>query len=177
MNRVVAALAAVLAAVVVALSGAATASAHAELESASPLDGSMLTDLPGAVELTFTEPIGKPADLVVLDPNGSPVATGDVGTVDRVLATTVDPAATPIEGYYTVSYQVTSADGHLITGTTTFMVHLTGNTVMPAGQPGAPLASSTRADPVVVGALAGGLAIALVVALGAARRVLLADPR
>lgn len=174
MSRVVAALAAVLAALVVALSGAVTASAHAELLSVSPLDGSMLTDLPSAVELTFSEPIGKPADLVLLDPSGTPVAAGEVTTLDRVLSIAVDPAVAAIDGYYTISYQVTSADGHLVTGTTTFMVHLTGDTSMPRAPATGGATSPTRADPVVVGVLAGALAVALVVALGAARRVLVA---
>lgn len=174
MRKVVAALTVVL----LVGGGAATADAHAELVESSPLDGAMLTDLPGAIELTFSEAVGKPADLVVLDPNGTPLATGAVTTVGEVLATTLEPA-TATEGWHTVSYQVTSADGHLITGTTTFMVHADGDTAM-VGEPSAPGpasgAASTSADPYVVGALVLGLAAVLVYALAVVRRLLVTGP-
>ena len=176
MRKVVAALVVALAPCA-ALVGAATAHAHAELVESSPLDGEMVTDLPAVVELTFSESIGKPAELVVLDPAGNPLAAGPVSTLDTVLWTELDPVAAPADGWYTVSYQVTSADGHLITGTTTFMLHTSGDTSMT--DVAAPAAGGTRvdtsADPWVVGALVLGLAAALVFALAAIRR-LLAEP-
>ena len=178
MRRAVVALVSGLALVAAVLGGAATARAHAELDSSSPLDGEMLTALPTVIELTFTEPIGKPADLVLLQPDGAPVPMGTVNTLDRVMWADVDDAAAPAEGWYTVSYQVTSADGHLINGTTTFMLHTDGDTTMDAAAPPQPgrAATTTGADPLVVGVLVAGLAVALIVALGAVRRVLVGSP-
>ncbi len=177
MNRVVAALAGGLIAICAALTGAAPAQAHAELVSSSPLDGAMLTALPSTVELTFSEPVGRPADIVVLGPDGNPLSAGDVVTLDRVVSVTLGATGAAVDGAYTVSYQVTSADGHLITGTTAFMVHADGSSPIPAAGPSASgSVSTTDADPLVVGALVLGLAAALLVALAAIRRVLLAEP-
>lgn len=168
-----------------ALAGAATASAHAELVDSSPLDGEMVIDLPAIVELTFSETIGKPADLVVLDPSGNPLASTDVVTLDTVMWVELERVADPVAGWYTVSYQVTSEDGHLITGSTTFMLHTDGTTDMTAdatgsaggvGTPGGGTSSNTDADPWVVGALVLGMAAALVFALAAIRRLLADAP-
>ncbi|HWL44373.1 MAG TPA: copper resistance CopC family protein [Ilumatobacter sp.] len=176
MKRAVVALAGVVAAVCAALAGATTAHAHAELVESSPIDGAMLTGLPAVVELTFSEPVGKPADLVVLGPDGAPLSSGEVTTLDTVLWTTIDSGAAAADGWYTVSYQVTSADGHLITGTTTFMVHTDGNTAMPVTPGPGGASASTSADPMLVGALLGGLAAALIYALAAVRRLLVSGP-
>src|SRR5690606_9873427 len=129
-----------------------------------------------AVELTFSEPVGKPADIVVLGPDGGPLLTGEVTTLDTVASVTIEPGATADPGWYTISYQVTSADGHLVGGTSTFMLHATGDASMGAGPPIAGGAASsggaTDTEPLVVGALALALAAGLTVALAAVRRLL-----
>src|SRR5262245_31724025 len=86
-------------------------SAHASLVSASPANGSMLVAAPDHVELVFSENVGKPAALVVLDQAGNEVDGGELTVVDDTMTRTYDPSAFGV-GTYTVSYQVVSADGH-----------------------------------------------------------------
>jgi methionine-rich copper-binding protein CopC len=168
------------AALTLVFAGAATADAHAELVSVTPGNGMMLTALPTAVELVFSEAVGQPADVTVLGPDDTPLPTGELTIVDAAASVTLEPSGEPAAGWYTISYQVTSADGHPVAGTSTFMVHASGDTAMPvaapdpgvAGRAGAP---DSGAEPVVVGALVAGLAVTLVVALGAVRRLLVAD--
>jgi len=174
--RAVAALAALVAGL---LAGAATAHAHADLIGVDPLDGAMLIEIPDQIVLTFSEPIAKPADVVVLDPSGEPLPGGDLALLDNTVTAPIQAGRAPADGWYTISYQVTSADGHLVTGTTSFMFHGDGNTDM-AGLPGAPGATgagvASSADPLVVGLLVAGVAIALLVALGSVRRLLVSAP-
>ena len=106
----------------------ATAEAHAELESSTPGNGEMLSAPPDLVELVFTENVGEPAALEVLGPDGEAVPGGELDVVDDTMRRTYDPAVFPT-GVYTVSYQVTSADGHPIAGNVTFMVHGEGESM------------------------------------------------
>ena len=143
-------------------------SAHATLESSDPANGSMLAAPPDHVELVFSENVGKPAALAVLDPAGNEVGGGELQVIDHTMSRTYDPA-TFEPGVYTISYQVTSADGHPISGTLTFMVHGAGESVTHV----APTSSGTTTDasPTVVIALAAVLAIALGAALLVVKRV------
>jgi methionine-rich copper-binding protein CopC len=143
-------------------------SAHATLESSDPANGSMLAAAPNHVELVFSENVGKPAALAVLDPLGNEVAGGELQVVDHTMSRTYDPA-TFEPGVYTISYQVTSADGHPISGTLTFMVHGAGESITPV--PPASSGTTTDASPTVVIALAALLALALGAALLVVKRV------
>jgi methionine-rich copper-binding protein CopC len=160
------ALGAVVAAVAVS---SGEASAHATLESADPANGSMLTTAPDHVELVFSENVGKPAALVVLDPSGNEVDGGELQVVDHTMSRTYDPAAFA-PGIYTVSYQVVSADGHPVSGTLSFMVHGEGES---AAAPVLPAASNstTDANSTVVILLAAVLALGLGAALLIVKRV------
>jgi methionine-rich copper-binding protein CopC len=144
--------------------GAGEVSAHATLESADPANGSMLAAPPDHVELVFSENVGKPAALAVLDPAGTEVAGGELQVVDDTMSRTYDPA-TFAPGIYTISYEVTSADGHPISGTLTFMVHGAGEAAVPVPVPPASSSSSTTdaSATVVI-----GLAVLLALGLGAA---------
>jgi len=159
------ALGGVLAAVAVT---AGEVSAHATLESADPANGSMLAAPPDHVELVFSENVGKPAALAVLDPAGDEVEGGELQVVDATMSRTYDPA-TFAPGVYTISYQVTSADGHPISGTLTFMVHGAGESVTPV--PPASASTPTDARPTVVIALGALLALTLGTALLIVKRV------
>jgi copper resistance protein C len=99
---------------------APVATAHAELESTTPKQGSTVQRLPQQVTLTFSEPIRTPAFVEVTGPDGTDVTTGDVGVRDEVLTQPVGEAAGG--GAYSLSYRVTSADGHPISGTVRFRV-------------------------------------------------------
>ncbi len=141
--------------------GAAAVSAHATLVSSDPANGSMLTTAPDHVELVFSEAVGKPAAIAVLDQAGNEIEGGDLEVVDDTMTRPYDASSFPA-GVYTISYQVTSADGHPITGELTFMVHAEGEAITPVP----PVSSNdpTDAEPVVV----ISLAVLLGVGLGAA---------
>jgi copper transport protein len=145
-----------------------TAAAHAELASATPSEGSMLTTPPSEVELVFTENVGKPAALAVLDSSGNELEGGELQVVDDTMSRTYDPASFGSD-VYTISYQVVSADGHPISGSLTFMVHGEGESVTPIPQ--ASSNSTTDATPAVVIALAAVLALGLGAALFIVKRV------
>jgi methionine-rich copper-binding protein CopC len=169
MNRVVAVVAVLAGSLAAQAATAATVSAHAELVSSTPSNGEMLAGAPDAIELVFSENVGEPAALAVLAADGSELEGGELELVDATLERIYDPAAfTP--GTYTVSYQVTSADGHPITGTISFMVH--GDAAEAEAMPSTGSGGmSTDADPTVVVLLAAVLAAALVAALVVTRRL------
>ncbi|HWL97591.1 MAG TPA: copper resistance protein CopC [Nocardioidaceae bacterium] len=99
---------------------APVATAHAELESTTPKQGSTVQRLPQQVTLTFSEPIRTPAFVEVTGPGSANVASGDVQVRDEVLTQQLGDAAGG--GAYSLSYRVTSADGHPISGTVRFTV-------------------------------------------------------
>jgi methionine-rich copper-binding protein CopC len=136
MPRFVVALAGVAALVAAMLAGASTAWAHAVLEGSSPTDGAVLAELPTAVTLQFDEVVGKPADLTVIDPSGNEVPGGDFTIVDHILQKPLAAQTDAMQGTYTVSYQVTSLDTHLVSGSIEFSV---GRPGPPAGIAGTPV--------------------------------------
>jgi methionine-rich copper-binding protein CopC len=99
---------------------APVATAHAELESTTPKQGSTLQRLPQQVTLTFSEPIRTPAFVEVTGPGSTNVASGGVQVRDEVLTQRLGDTAGG--GAYSLSYRVTSADGHPISGTVRFTV-------------------------------------------------------
>lgn len=99
---------------------APVATAHAELESTTPKQGSTVRRLPQQVTLTFSEPIRTPAFVEVTGPGSANLASGDVQVRDEVLTQQLGDAAGG--GAYSLSYRVTSADGHPISGTVRFTV-------------------------------------------------------
>ena len=166
-----------LVAVVVALLAlcagrAATVSAHAELTSSTPADGAVLDAVPAEVELVFSENVGTPAALTVLGPDGSELGGGDLAVVGDTMSRTVDGGA-GAAGAYTISYQVTSADGHPVSGSIGFSI---GGSGAPAPAPSTASSSDpTTASPAVVAGLAAAAAIALGVAFAATRRMIVGD--
>lgn len=123
---------------VVLLATAGPATAHTSLVSTDPGDGASIDVPPTEVVLTFSEKLRQPseASLVV---DGEAV-DADV-TVDgaRLVITPTDPAT----GDHEVNYRVVSADGHPVSGTTSFSVG--GN----ADQ--APVVEPTASEPTVPG--------------------------
>jgi copper resistance protein C len=116
-------LAAVVATVFSGFSVVATApvaSAHAELVSSSPRSGATVRQLPSRVTLTFSETISTPAFVEVTGPDGANVATGEVGVRDDQLTSRLGDS--DVAGAYAMSYRITSADGHPISGTVRFRV-------------------------------------------------------
>jgi methionine-rich copper-binding protein CopC len=104
------------------------ASAHDVLEKTTPSDGTVVDRLPGAVVLTFSEePLSIGAQVVVTGPTGN-VASGPPTIDGRDVTQALLPTAPG--GDYTVSYRVTSDDGHPVSGSFSFhaTVGLDGST-------------------------------------------------
>jgi copper transport protein len=98
---------------------ASPAGAHATLVSTSPEPGAVLDESPESVSVTFNEPVQTDADsLRVIDASGAlvsstPASSGATVSVD------VD---TDAQGWFAVSWQIVSEDGHPLTGGWTYRV-------------------------------------------------------
>ncbi len=127
------------------LAPVSSASAHAELKSSDPADGSTITELPSQVSLTFGEDLmaegnGLTAHSVTSgrDVDLTAVVDGDTISADW-------PEGTP-SGQYQVDYRVVSADGHPVEGEITFTITLPvgGATVTVGPAPTSAAASPTE---------------------------------
>ncbi|MET3860867.1 methionine-rich copper-binding protein CopC [Dietzia sp. 2505] len=114
---------------------APVAAAHSVLVSVEPQDGATLETSPDRVSLTFNEEINQNFASVAVTTGddrtnlvvGEPTVEGETVTV------TVDDLA---DGAYTVGYRVTSADGHVVSGSSVFTVQsAAGATGVPAEDP------------------------------------------
>ena len=113
--------------VVAALVGAwvlmpTAASAHSELVSSNPSDGSVEDLVPDHVVLEFGEPVAVNADSVqVVGPDGADRAIGVLGsTTGRLVSVAVEPVEQ--EGSWQVRYRVLGGDGHVVSGRVDFNV-------------------------------------------------------
>ena len=120
-GRIATAAAGVLgAAFVTVVAMAAPAWAHAMLVSSSPADGAVVSAPPRAATLVFDEPVRPvPADIVVLDPHGRSVGGAVTAAGPKVVVAL--PRA-GVQGTYTLSWRVISADSHPVGGAITFSV-------------------------------------------------------
>lgn len=119
-RRALATLAATLVALLLAVLGAAPASAHNTLRGSDPADGATVPTAPDAITLTFDQhALELGTEVVVTAEDGTTVNEGPVQLGD---VTVVQPlAAERPAGAYVVSWRVTSADGHPLTGTLRFV--------------------------------------------------------
>ena len=108
--------------VITLLGVASTAGAHASLVSTSPSTDSVVDTVPEEVTMTFTEAVtALPGSVEVYGPDGERVDKGTPGI--SADSTTVDIGLDPGgQGTYTVSWRVTSDDGHTISGSWVFHV-------------------------------------------------------
>jgi copper transport protein len=100
-----------------------TALAHAVLQNAEPRGGAVVQQAPPWVRVQFNEPVEAAfTPLMVYDRTGNRVDKGDaqIDPGDRS-AVIVGLKALP-DGFYTVSYRVTSADGHPVEGAYGFTI-------------------------------------------------------
>jgi len=142
------------------LAGPAPLLAHAELVTSDPLPNASLVEGPGAVRVTFSEPIDAAiATVELLDAQLRPLAgvgavrVEEAGTVLEIGLPTLEP------GTYSVSYQVVSTvDGHATSGMFAFVVDPTGAQAPPAAPP-------TSSTPSVDGWTVAARWLALVAAL------------
>jgi copper transport protein len=114
------------------------AEAHATLSASSPSDGAVLAALPPVATLTFDEPVRPVTDYItVLDPDGRSVGGAVAAAGPKV---TVGLPRTTVQGTYTLTWRVISADSHPVGGAISFSF----------GHPSrAAAASVTRTSPVV----------------------------
>ena len=123
-HRCAGVLLAVLTAASVAVGAAATADAHDVLISTSPADGARVATVPSTVTLRFNETVlGVGTEVAVSGPAGQ-VQLGKASVVDDTVTQRVQPGAAA--GRYTVSWRVTSVDGHPVSGTFTFTATAAG---------------------------------------------------
>lgn len=128
------------------LFAAPPASAHVEIISSAPSDGSRLSGAPPVVSVRLSENIGvQPNSLQVVDQQGKRADTGPVfqpGEVAEELAVRLRPGLP--EGSYLVEYAFVSADSHPVRGTFAFVIG-TGPLITSAGA----VSAATGTDPVV----------------------------
>jgi methionine-rich copper-binding protein CopC len=137
---------------VLALAGAGVAAAHATLIASDPAPGTALTVAPTTVSATFSEELQAAfAAMTVVGPDGNLWSTGDVRVDGAVAEVDVRPLGP--SGTYTANYRVTSADGHVITGSWSFDLTVSatgtpGSSVAPTPAPAAPAAAADDGMPV-----------------------------
>ena len=123
---------------------ATPASAHVQIISSTPADGTRLAGAPSLVSLTLSENIGiQPNSIQVVDTQGERADTGPVfqpGEVAEQVAVRLKPGLP--DGSYLVEYAFVSADSHPVRGTFAFVVG-NGPLVTSAGA----VSASTGTDP------------------------------
>ncbi len=123
--------------VLTATLNAQTASAHAWRVSAEPADNAVLTTGPERVSATFNEQLQTTfAAMTVVGPDGNMWSTGEPTVRGAVVGIGLRPLGPA--GTYTVNYRVTSADGHVVSGSWSFRLTVPGT-----GTPGPGAAGGT----------------------------------
>ena len=119
-------LAAFLAAVVLSFLAAPTAAAHATRIAADPAEHSTLDSSPPRVSATFNEALQPEfASMTVVGPDNNLWSQDDPTVSGAVLSVGLRPLG-PV-GTYTVNYRVTSADGHVVSGSWSFDLAVAGS--------------------------------------------------
>jgi methionine-rich copper-binding protein CopC len=101
----------------------ASASAHAHLVRATPVEGGAVKEAPAEVTLKFNERLEPSfSSAVIRDSAGKQVDKADahVDKADRTVVRVSLPALAP--GVYTVEWRVMSSDSHKVNGNFTFKV-------------------------------------------------------
>ena len=100
---------------------APVAAAHSVLISSDPEDGSEVADSPEQIVLTFNEEINQ--NFVTVAVTSAEDSTNRVSGEPTVAGETVTAQVEDLApGNYTVGYRVTSADGHVVSGSSVFSV-------------------------------------------------------
>jgi methionine-rich copper-binding protein CopC len=123
-----------------ALAGAGIASAHAIRVAADPAPDSSVRVGPARASATFNEQLQTNfAAMTVVGPDGNLWSTGPTDVQGAVASVALRPLGPT--GTYTVNYRVTSADGHVVSGSWSFRLTVAGT-----GTPGPPVAASESAN-------------------------------
>ncbi|SRX92948.1 copper resistance protein [Rhodococcus jostii RHA1] [Mycobacterium shimoidei] len=109
---------------------AGTVGAHAVRVGTTPAEGAVVEKGPEQVSATFNEPLQPAfAAMTVVGPDGNLWSSGKPQVAGAVISVGLRPLGPA--GTYTVNYRVTSADGHVVTGSWSFQLAVPGT-----GQPG-----------------------------------------
>ncbi|MCA2241893.1 copper resistance protein CopC [Mycobacterium sp. WUMAC-067] len=118
----------------VALLTAPVASAHATRVATDPAANAVLASGPQRVSATFNEQLQTTfAAMTVVGPDGNVWSDGQPTVAGAVVSVALRPLGP--SGTYTVNYRVTSADGHVVSGSWSFQLTVSGT-----GTPGPPAA-------------------------------------
>lgn len=131
---------------VLSIGGALPASAHDEIVSTDPANGATVATAPDHVTLTFSDKaIALGTEVKVTAPDGSVVSSGD----PQLGPTTVVQPLTGARpaGTYKVDWRVTSADGHPVSGTFTFVASAATGMPSPSATPTASPSPTATATP------------------------------
>jgi copper resistance protein C len=133
---------------------AGAASAHAARVSADPADNATVSTGPVRVSATFNEDLQTTfAAMTVVGPDANLWSVGEPQVHGTVVSVGVRPLGPT--GSYTVNYRVTSADGHVVSGSWSFRLTTPGTgTPGPAAQTSDPSTDNVPIWPFVVGAVA-----------------------
>lgn len=113
-----------LACAAVALTATPFASAHTVLMSTDPAADATLAAGPDTVSATFNEDLQPSfAAMTVVGPDANLWSVGDPRVSGAVVSVPLRPLGP--SGRYTVNYRVTSADGHVVSGSWSFTVTTT----------------------------------------------------
>lgn len=133
-------LAAALLLVLPVCTGTAVAGAHTVLVSSDPAADATLLAAPARVSATFNEDLQPTfAAMAVVGPDGNLWSVGEPevrGSVASIAVQGLGPS-----GRYTVNYRVTSADGHVVSGSWSFTMTVSGS-----GTPGPAATSATHTE-------------------------------
>ncbi|QSB13772.1 copper resistance protein CopC/CopD [Natronosporangium hydrolyticum] len=125
---------------------AAPASAHANLLGTDPANGSVVSQPPEQIVLTFSEPVRLiPDRITVVAPDGEPVPLGEPRVEGTDVVVPVERVTTM--GTYLVSYRVISQDSHPVGGSITYSVGA------PSEPPELPDQSEELTEPAVAAAM------------------------
>lgn len=123
-----------------------TAWAHAGLVGSDPEDGATIEQFEGEITLTFSEDVREPATVIVTDPDGTGLQTGEALVEGTAVTQQVDRAT--VSGMHTIAYRVISADGHPVTGQVQVTVEATSSAEgVPDPTPSASESPSQDASP------------------------------
>lgn len=114
------------------LLAASPAGAHTSLIESSPADQATIEQEPARLSLSFDEPLGQPAFIVVTAPDGTTATTAEPEISGNRVSAQVE--STGLAGDYTFAFRVVSADGHTFTDELSYTV-LSGRTVSPGTVP------------------------------------------
>jgi len=152
---------------------------HAELDTATPADGSTVDGTPDLIELLFTEAVTEGSSLELRAGDDAVLATGGPDPAGTIRMTLVPP--TLDSGTYTIRWTARASDGHVERGTVTFTVAVSKPTPSPTAAPSitpvptasaaptpevTPSPSPAPADPTAAGGDAIVPIVAAVVLLG-----------